>query len=155
MIVAIVLCILFVLTATGFAVWKAVRVANQFKPLPGWPMASCAAPDGVPLGRVSDAIGMSIVLLKEFRGWDVREVAERCNYIVMQADEWTDRFGRKVAGTAMPGCVQVGRNLAAMCHELAHAYELAKDGRTDESHEAWQTNGVQRAIDEYERWVTK
>ena len=69
---------------------------------------------------------------------------------IVSTDTWGDNWGRKVAGLDPPGAeVLVGRNLAALCHELAHQCEFVLNRVIDDAHAGWEAKGVFAAIDEY------
>jgi hypothetical protein len=57
-----------------------------------------------------------------------------------------------VAGLSSGTTIDVGRDLAALCHELAHTCEYLEGGRAkqDDAHTTWGKRGIQRAVDEFE-----
>ena len=143
----------------GFAAWDIKRrLANTgYTPLPEWPaVKACILAPGVTTVRVAAALANAVMCLAHYAGWDeakVRAVAAKQQIKVEATPAWTDRWGRHVGGTSAFGTLQVGSDLAALCHELAHACETEWTGTTDESHATWQQNGIQRAIDSYESGV--
>jgi len=77
--------------------------------------------------------------------------------LVQKTNVWESPLhGGNVAGVTSGTTIGVGVNLAALCHEIAHACEFIEGGadRQDTKHLTWEKRGIQRAVDEYERdWV--
>jgi hypothetical protein len=141
---------IFIAVATGFTAWKLRAFTNQFTTLPGG-RGKVALPPGLSLTEFLTALEFATDCLGSMPprfARAARSTAYSSTYVVMQAEAWTDAWGRKVAGTT-DGYLQVNRSMSSLAHELAHAVELRVDGRTDETHITWATNGTQAGIDAY------
>lgn len=136
---------------------KQVRNQQPWLPLPGFTDAKAAVPPGVAAVRVASALQQAAFAIAEHGPWkrdDVMRVANSARIAVIAADSWTDRWGRKVGGTTWPdGTMQVGQDLAAMCHELAHLCEMKLEGPTDDSHSSWTDRGIWAADNDYRAWL--
>jgi len=75
---------------------------------------------------------------------------------VMPENEWTDDWGRRVAGLQNDRNIVVGRDFAALCHELAHRHETLVHGPqpvNQKDHAHWAERGYNAAVDEYHAWL--
>ena len=73
---------------------------------------------------------------------------------VQRVNQWqSPAHGGTVAGVATGTTIYVGRDLKALCHEIAHACEFIEggEGRVDGAHATWTKRGIFRAVDEYEK----
>lgn len=152
-VVALVVALLMAGGASGYILWRVHQISAQFKPLPGFPRVRCAAPPDVRLEFVSAELNRASVLLAKYGPWTISQVVKATSevaIIVMQSNSWVDVYGRKVAGEEVIGQLQVGHNLAALCHELAHYCEQQYDEATDDGHMKWGGRGIQKAVDAFE-----
>lgn len=77
--------------------------------------------------------------------------------IVQRNNQWSSPLhGSNVAGLTSGVTVDVGSNLAALCHEIAHVCEFLEGGRAaqDDRHATWERRGIQRAVDEFEALIS-
>lgn len=75
---------------------------------------------------------------------------------VMPENEWTDDWGRRVAGLQNDRNIVIGRDFAALCHELAHRHETLVHGPqpvNQKDHAHWAERGYNAAVDEYHAWL--
>jgi len=113
-------------------------------------------PESVKEAHLAAAFTAAVDALARKTTWGRRvyRALAKTHILVMLYDTWVDGSGRKVAGLDPPGpVVQVGHNLAALAHELAHQCEDAVDGAVDYEHAAWGAKGVWNAINEYQTWL--
>lgn len=110
--------------------------------------------------RLERNIGLSFALLREHSDFDpaTLDAARAAAHIIVQrVNEWfSPAHGGNVAGVTTGTTIDVGQNLAALCHELAHVCEWIEggDAKQDMQHVTWVHRGIQAAVDEYERdWV--
>lgn len=144
----------------SLVVYRLVSFLRQFRELPGFPGSRVAADSDVKPEDVASALDYATLCLSRYGPWKAGQVVEVVSLgltiVVMRSDAWVDPFGRKVAGTQVVGgdgqssWLQVGHDLAALCHELAHACEMRFDGQTDDAHLNWADRGLHRAADEYQ-----
>ena len=81
---------------------------------------------------------------------DVWRAIDKWKISVRPTLKWISE-GKLVAGqtnTAM-GVVEVGSDLAALAHELAHVCEFKLQGFTDDAHKTWASRGLTWAEKEY------
>lgn len=153
---------LFAAMALAIVGLVAHAIASQ-KPLPYRPL-----PDGfgsyyvepmdgteVTAERLSDALHMAAQCLSlVWPAAKVAEIASGCAVWVMAAEaQWTDSYGRTIAGQHIRRQLFVARNLSALCHELAHVVELELNSLVDMNHEGWAAKGIHAAIVQYQRWL--
>lgn len=82
----------------------------------------------------------------------------RVSVVVMSTDKWQQPLGGQWVGgeTERVGAayvVKVGRDVSALCHELAHVMEYAASGEADYQHLAWTDKNVWAADEEYRAWL--
>lgn len=109
-------------------------------------------------GVLVSSIKLSQQALSKHTKWRLQQIETACRNIhiyVMEDNSWTDRWGRKVAGLQMGYIIYVGKDLGALCHEIAHLCELEIDGEIDEKHETWEGDGINAAVSEYAHMMTR
>ena len=143
---------LLVLTLVGVAIaliatWASGQI--QWKRTPSWNVKYIAELPFKP-EHLDNALTLAVSKLRPV--WPLTAttlVAHNTKFIVQPVPEWTDIWGRKIAGSSSGQVVTVGSDLAALCHELAHRCEWELDGRTDDAHVSWTSRGIHAAIDQY------
>lgn len=83
------------------------------------------------------------------------QLATALRVVVQKVDTWhSPQHGAVIAGLSQGTTIYVGRDLASLCHEMAHACEFIEGGRgkQDDAHETWAWRGFLRAVDRYEVW---
>ena len=138
-----------------FSLWRWAQAPRvNWQPVPGHPGARCAVPDGVTPANVGRALELALEALADLGPWDaarLQVVAAPLDVYVMGADVWTDGWGRRVAGAQVGRTLTVGKNLAALAHELAHLAEAVLEGAVDERHLGWEARGIRAAEADYQR----
>ena len=108
------------------------------------------ANEGFNPAQLDSAITLAIAKLRPVWPTTVTTlIAVNTKFIVNVVPEWTDIWGRRVAGESLGDTVTVGSDLAALCHELAHRCEWELDKKTDDSHASWGSRGIFAAVDAY------
>ena len=98
----------------------------------------------------------AFILLREhadFSAETLLRAQREVKIIIQRVNQWSSPLhGTNVAGLARGTTIDVGANLAALCHELAHVCEFIEGGaeKQDATHASWAKRGIQRAVDEYE-----
>lgn len=140
------------LLATRVFVWRPLRSAEVAG-------AGYAAPAGVDPARVAAALDEAArALAAHVEGWDATTVSRAlrgCRVLVVAAEEWTNRDGRRVGGEQDGNVLKVGRSLSALCHEAAHLCEAAEPSGADASHGTWARRGVWAADEAYRAWLAR
>jgi len=99
-------------------------------PVPGLNGTLCYLPKDMEPGDLVVPFLMVAKYLNEYVGWDANEVlavVSKAKVVVGKNDDWTDEFGRHVAGVQSGNVLKVGHNLAGLLHETAHLYlEIVK-----------------------------
>lgn len=88
--------------------------------------------------------------------WDparIQAVTRDLKIYVHAEKVWIDGWGRKVAGISTGDAVEVGSDLSALCHELAHVLQRRLDNRVEEGHVGWMANGIEAAVSAYLAWL--
>lgn len=139
----------------GYAVFRwAGSPRVEWVPVPGFKGAKCRVPPGVSPGLVAAMLDRATISLMLHGPWNAAKVTALVNsdihVYVMDSDAWVDLWGRPISGSQVGHTLAVGRNLAALCHELAHLAESVLDGAVDESHEKWPSRGIRAAEADYE-----
>lgn len=78
--------------------------------------------------------------------------------VVMASEKWQQVVGGAPVGgeterTAAAYVVKVGRDVSALCHELAHVLEYATGGEPDYTHAGWTDRNIWAADEEYRAWL--
>ena len=153
-----------VLLILVFGVAAGVMTAAYLRQRIPWksPIPFCGSGSGfvVPVGfdvlRLGNACIQAGACLVESGRWtqgQVDSVLATLHVIVVQADSWVDpASGVRIAGYS-DFSLTVGRDLSALCHELAHLCESTIDRIVDETHSRWASDGTHAAIGRYEAWL--
>jgi hypothetical protein len=142
----------------GYRVYRTRYV--PWKPIPNYyPGSRYFVRPGVTLDpkALAAALHAAESFLIERTQWNAGQmvvVGARVYVYVMDAETWTDLWGREVAGMLDGEVLVVGPSLAALCHEMAHLCEKVLSPPVDDYHGSWKVNGVQLAVDEFETWTS-
>lgn len=140
---------------SGFALWRFVRAPRpDWRNVPGYAAVRCFAPREVTPEDVGLALRLALASLDRPGLWDsaqLRAVVSRLDIYVRSTNEWVDGWGRNVAGSQIGRTLVVGRDLAALCHEVAHLAELVLEGVEDAGHLRWNERGIRAAETDYHR----
>lgn len=148
--------IAFGLTAIGtyfIAVrpWLASRAYwASFKPLTGTTVKATYSGNVSP-GTVALALERAVNCLQIYGPWKHEDLLRGLNGVMIQvkdAEAWTQAIGgQRVGGETVGDVIVVGRDLSALCHELAHLAEAMVDVPpwADNDHVGWQARGIWRA----------
>ncbi len=136
----------------------------KFKPLPGYPSVVYVAQghETDPM-KLRDAYELAVRALAtyafpESRGQDAAVVTLSFSLLgdvrifVMPENEWTDDWGRRVAGLQNERNIVIGRDYAALCHELSHRLEVLMFGPppvSEAEHTHWAKRGFNAAVEFY------
>ncbi len=162
--------VLVIITASIIAVALAsigIRWAlaqPKFKPLPGHPGVVYVAqghetdPEKLRVAFELAVTALATYAFPEAHGNGPHVVALAWSLLrdvrifVMPENEWTDDWGRRVAGLQNERNIVIGRDYAALCHELAHRLEVLMFGPapvSDVDHEHWAKRGFNAAVEFY------
>lgn len=116
-----------------------------------------SAPPGFDLDLLRAAIdkAQGCLCLTEWTAAQIVDATHNVKVLVNPAKQWR-RGGELIAGQCdvETGVMEVGADLSALCHEMAHLCLWRIDGVRDDGHGAkWQARGVERAISAYLAWV--
>lgn len=111
-------------------------------------------------GALAFALQNAIDRLEDSLAWgplaSVHDVAKR-GFVVSIRPEltWLNGSGVVVAGETdlVTRTLFVGRDLAALCHELAHLCDADLSQTIDHTHDTWTKRGIMRAIDEWQTFM--
>ena len=137
----------------------------KFKPLPGYPSVVYVAQghETDPM-KLRDAYELAVRALAtycfpEASAGNRTEVADLAAFLlrdvrifVMPENEWTDDWGRRVAGLQNERNIVIGRDYAALCHELSHRLEVLMFGPppvSEAEHTHWAKRGFNAAVEFY------
>lgn len=116
------------------------------------------AVESVDAAVLDEAVTRAFVCLAAFSNFSVetrKKTATSLRIVVQKVDTWVSPLhgGATVAGVTLGTDVYVGKNLAGLAHEIAHACEFVEGGRAsqDDAHASWAARGIQRSVDEFER----
>jgi hypothetical protein len=109
---------------------------------------------GVTPEEVERALDLAVGALAKHGPWrrpTIERALEGAKILITPANSFIDPWNRKVGGLAGPKGVIVGRDLAALCHEIAHLLEMAESGPEfyNVEHHGWGERGVWAATDSY------
>lgn len=108
--------------------------------------------------RLARAYRAAVQCLVELGPWDevaVKWALRDVRIYVHRTPAWRDAWGRKVAGSQAGPDIQVGSDLLALCHELAHRCEEVIVGRVDAAHAKWATSGLHSVVARFHQELTK
>ena len=135
--------------AVGLAWRRSVRARASleaaYSPLPaplGWARAARASGVAATPDQIAIALREAINCLYDAGPWSVPETNDNLTglrILVRAETEWTDAYGRRVAGLTYPtdGIVVVGRDLAALCHELTELLYWRLEGQEEWHGREW------------------
>lgn len=108
----------------------------------GWARAASAAGVTATPDQIALALDLAVCCLDDSGPWGIVEILtclEDLRILVRADAEWTDAYGRRVAGLTYPtdGIVVVGADLAALCHELAELLYWRIEGADDWQAREW------------------
>ncbi len=117
------------------------------------------APPGFDLDLLRAAIdnAQGCLCLTEWTAAQIVDATHSLKVLVNPAKQWR-RGGELIAGQCdvETGVMEVGVDLSAICHEMAHLCLWRIDGVRDDGHGAkWQARGVERAISAYGAWMAR
>lgn len=147
-----------VLAIAGAAVLLVARfkaaTTVDWRPL-GLDQVQVSTPPGLDTDRLVAALAKAKVCLCSV--WDAARVQAALADVKIRVEPEPAWFvgGSKVAGVADPdaGVVTVGRDLSALCHELAHVAQWRIDRRREDAHVGWVANGIEAATGVYLAWL--
>jgi hypothetical protein len=84
----------------------------------------------------------------------IATLASTHHYLVVAFPTWKNLAGVTVGGELDGDVLKVGRDLSALCHELAHACQREFDHVIDEHHQSWPGRGITAADDAYRSALT-
>lgn len=136
----------------GVKAWRSFHVA--WTPLPWWIPGCARGGTAVDTGFLLAALQRSQDLLIAKTHFTAADFAKTgpVKIFVMPEKSWLDGAGVKVAGVQIDNVLEVGPDLAALCHEYAHLLEDRIDQKVDDAHAGWAANGIQAAINGFDAW---
>lgn len=153
--VVIVAVIIVAALATILIRW--VFAQPKMSPLPGYPGVTYHAyQHEVDVDHLQAAFRYALIALsRHSKGFPPQPMLADVRIFVMPENEWTDDWGRRVAGLQNDVNIVVGRDFAALAHELAHRVEVlmygSPPGEPDHAH--WAERGYNAAIEDYHAWL--
>lgn len=147
--------------AVGLAIFMAIFFGAKYLslrivylPLPGGGWYS--APSDVTAHDVQAHLDMAVQCLIERTHWTAAQFAVVCprvRVLVRKEVQWKRLGdGLLIAGCQEGNTLVVGKDMAALCHELGHLMEQTIDMVVDEEHVTWLEKGIVAAQDAYYSW---
>lgn len=146
-----------IVVAIAIAAWRLSRAIQiDWVRLEHYRHAWFSAPVGFDWTRLVPAMHRAESELAEFTTWTPEQVAfvlDDVRVLVRPDSTWIDGWGRSVGGVQSGGAVEVGSDLSALCHELAHVCQLRINGTTDPLHATWGECGIWAADNAFRAWL--
>jgi hypothetical protein len=149
-------CVAVVVTAIMVPAYFRQRI--DWRPLRG-SSYKYASLEPISEALLERAVNEAFVTLRshaDFVPATIAAAATNLRIVVQRVNEWeSPAHGSKVAGVTMGTDVYVGKDLKALCHEVAHVCEFMEGGpaAVDGTHASWGRRGIYRAVNVYENWL--
>ena len=146
----LIVAIVGLLGMAGLIVWMLRRTAVRWSVLSGWPTVMVSGVGDEDLRRVEAAYTTAVRALTAV--WPAAaEWAGETRLVVHPEPGWCPAEGRCLSGLTWVdlGLIEVGSDLAALAHELAHLLQWRIDRRTDPEHLNWEALGINAAVGAY------
>lgn len=148
-----------VLVPVGVLVYTKIRateeMAKRWKPVAGHFGTRAIINNPEVSSEVLGArLTQALLCLKLNTGWSptaIEAVSAKLSITVNAVNAWQDSSGQWVGGQEIYYSIAVGADLSALLHEVAHVCEFAIDGKVDELHQNWPTNGIAKADEAYRK----
>lgn len=144
--------------------WLKRKAKDEAKPVPGAsvPMTYVGEVNPLALGL---AVNQALELLVRLGPWPRETLFGRLTSVepvlsIQKTNLWFNSAGQKVGGETVGNVLRVGKDLSALCHELAHLSQMVSLGITDHSfdpktgkHPGWDKSGLDQADQAYRSWL--
>lgn len=134
-----------------FTIRAAIRCRIKWVLVPGEQKIYYFSEKSVDPALVKKALDTTRETFAKYGPWQNRsylEVMQDSFILVHSTENWTDLWGRKVAGLSWcNGLIEVGSALSGLAHEYAHLLQWRLDKTEDPVHLNWKMLGIFEAID--------